>query len=63
MFKHAIEDIRAFKLCESLYGKDYVMELIEGDLKEKIKFDVYPKEAEYILNLRNKINNAVKAKL
>lgn len=63
VFKHAIEDIRAFKLCESLYGKEYVMELIEGDLEEKIKFDVYPKDADYLLNLREKINNAVKAKL
>lgn len=63
VFKHAIEDIRAFKLCESLYGKDFVMELIEGDLEEKIEFDVYPKEAEYLLCLREKINNAIKAKL
>ena len=39
------------------------MELIEGDLEEKIKFDVYPKDADYLLNLREKINNAVKAKL
>ena len=54
--------MRAFKLCENLYGKDFVMELIEGNLEEKIEFDVYPKNAEYILNLREKINNAIKAK-
>ena len=63
VFKHALEDMRAFELCESLYGKDFVMELIEGDLEEKIEFDVYPKDAEYILNLREKVNNAIKAKL
>ena len=63
VFKHAVEDMRAFKLCEELYGKEYVMELIEGDLEEKIEFDVYPKDAEYILNLRKKINDAIKAKL
>lgn len=63
VFKHALEDMRAFKLCESLYGKEYVMELIEGDLEQKIEFDVYPKDAEYLLNLREKINNAIKAKL
>ena len=40
-----------------------MLELIEGDLKEKIEFDVYPKDAEYILNLREKVNNAIKAKL
>ena len=63
MFKHALEDIRAFKLCESLYGKDFVLELIEGNLEKKIEFDEYPKDAEYILNLREKVNNAIKAKL
>ncbi len=63
VFKHALEDMRALKLCESLYGKEYVMQLIEGDLEYKIEFDRYPKEAEYILNLRQKIKDAIKAKL
>ena len=55
--------MRALKLCESLYGKEYVMELIEGDLKNEITFENYPHEAEYILNLRHKVNNAIKAKI
>ena len=63
VFKHALEDMRALKLCESLYGKEYVMELIEGDLKNEITFENYPHEAEYILNLRHKVNNAIKAKI
>ncbi|MCI8590331.1 MAG: DUF4091 domain-containing protein [Clostridiales bacterium] len=63
VFKHAIEDLRAMELCESLYDKDYVMELIEGDLYEKITFTKYPKDAEYLLTLREKLNAAIKAKL
>jgi hypothetical protein len=63
VFKHAIEDMRALKLCESLYSRDYVMDLIEGALDEKITFKSYPKDAEYLLNLREKVNAAIKAKL
>ena len=63
VFKHAIEDMRALKLCESLYGKEYVLKLIDGELNEEITFDKYPHEAEYILNLREKINNAIKNKI
>ena len=55
--------MRAYELCESLYGKDYVLDLIEGELEEKITFKCYPHGAEYILNLREKVNKAIKAKI
>ena len=63
VFKHALEDMRAYELCERLYGKDYVLNLIEGELEEKITFKCYPHGAEYILNLREKVNKAIKAKI
>lgn len=63
VFKHAIEDMRALKLCESLYGRDYVAELIDGELDKEITFKEYPKDADYILGLREKVNAAIKAKL
>lgn len=63
VFKHAIEDMRAFQLCEALYDKAFVMNLIEGELDEKITFRKYPKQAEYLLDLRERVNAAIKAKL
>ncbi len=63
VFKHGLEDMRALQLCESLYGRDYVIDLIEEDLDEKITFKRYPKDAEYLLDLRERVNAAIKAKL
>lgn len=63
VFKHALEDMRAFKLCEKLYGRDFVMDLIEGELDEKITFKSYPKDGNYILNLRQKVNDAINIKI
>ena len=55
---HAIQDLRAFKLLESLAGREFVMRLIDGDLpeEEKITFSAYPRRADYILKLREKVN-------
>ena len=63
VFKHALEDMRALQLCEQLYGKEYVLELIEQDAQEPITFQNYPKDAQYLLDLREKVNQAIKAKL
>ena len=63
VFKHGIEDMRALKLCESLYGRDYVVSLIDGLAGEDITFKKYPEDADYILELREKINTAIKAKI
>ncbi len=63
VFKHALEDMRALKLCEQLYGKDYVVNLIDGGLEHEITFRDYPRDAGYILALREKVNAAIKAKL
>lgn len=62
VFYDALQDIRAFKLCEELYGKDYVMDLIEKDI-EPITFKKYPHSADYLLDLREKVNKAIKEKL
>ncbi len=62
VFREALADIRALKLCESLYGRDYVLNLIDGELDSPITFDCYPRDAAYILNLREKVNAAIAAK-
>lgn len=55
VFYEAIQDLRALQLCESLYGRDATLELLEAD----ITFRSYPKDPEYILNLRERINQAI----
>lgn len=61
-FHEGIQDIRALKLCESLYGKEFTMNLLEEGI-EPLTFKNYPRNADYILNVREKINAAIKAKL
>lgn len=58
VFFDAIQDISAFKLCERLYGKDYVIKLLEADI-EPITFFEYPHNPDYILNVREKVNKAI----
>ena len=55
----ALTDLRALKLLESLTSKEYVMELIEGDLAEPITFKKYPKSDMYLITLRNKVNREI----
>lgn len=52
-----------FSCVKALYDKAFVMNLIEGELDEKITFRKYPKQAEYLLDLRERVNAAIKAKL
>lgn len=62
VFYDALQDVRAFKLCEQLCGRDYVMNILEENT-EPITFRKYPRNDDYLLNVREKINQAVKAAL
>lgn len=62
VFYDALQDLRAMKLCEELYGKEYVMKLIEENI-EPITFKSYPKSADYLLDMRERINKAIADKL
>lgn len=55
----AMADLRALKLLESLTSKEYVMELIEGELAEPLTFRRYPKSDMYLITLRNRVNRAI----
>lgn len=59
VFHEALQDLRAFKLLESLTDKDTVMSIIEENV-EPITFYSYPKGAEYILSTREKVNQKIK---
>ena len=58
-FAHALCDLRAMKFCEKLCGRKSVMEEIEKDLDKPISFSEYPKNAQYILELRERINKKI----
>lgn len=59
VLSNALTDLRAMKLLERLTNKDFVMELIEGELGSKITFSEYPKSDMYLINLRNRINKEI----
>lgn len=62
VFGEALQDLRALKLCQQLYGRDYTMQLLEEGI-EPIAFDSYPKDAYYLLNLRRRLNRAIAEKV
>lgn len=59
VFHDALQDIRAFELCEKLYGRDYVINIIEDGISP-VTFNRYPHGERYILSVRERINSAVK---
>ena len=63
VFFHALQDLRAMRLLEVLAGRDAVLSLLEEDIDAPITFACYPKEASYIMTLREKINRAIAARL
>lgn len=61
-FFDALQDMRAFELCEKMFGREYVLNILERE-KIKITFKDYPHNANYILETREIINSAIKSKL
>lgn len=53
----AMTDYCAFKALEKLVGRDKVMEYID---EEKVAFDEFPQDEEYLIRLRKKVNQAIK---
>ena len=57
--RDAMQDFRAFEMLASLAGEEAVISLIDDGLDEKITFSAYPREEEYLLKLREKVNSAI----
>lgn len=55
----ALEDHRALMLCEKLIGREKTLELLHVGA-EKLTFKEYPREEQYFLDMRNRINKAIK---
>lgn len=58
VFNDGLQDMRAMRLCEKLYGRKYVIDLIEDGI-DPITFKNYPKNSDYLLSMREKINRAI----
>ncbi len=56
VFNEALQDMRALQLLQKLTDRDSVLQLL-GDICE---FCVYPRNSEYILKLRSKVNKRIK---
>ena len=63
VFTHALQDISAMKLCESLYSKAEVVEAIEQVLGFTLTFDTCAPTADAMQAVRDKINEMIAAKL
>lgn len=60
VFYDALQDIRAFKLLESLIGKEKTVALIEEAAGQIVTFKDYPHSAEALLKVREKVNAKIK---
>ena len=60
VFKHSREDLRAFDLLESLTSREHVMNIINENVDYDMTFKKYPRESDYILALRQKVNEEIK---
>lgn len=63
VLKEAFTDVRALQLCEQLYDREFVMHLIEDGLDAPITFSSYPRSADYLLQLRERVNAAIRERL
>lgn len=59
VLSEALYDLRALKLLETLTSRAYVESLIYEEYKDTITFDHYPKNPEYLFNLREKVNQEI----
>lgn len=56
VLEEALNDYRALRLLEARIGREQVMELIRREAGMELSFTRYPRNAEFILRLREKVN-------
>jgi hypothetical protein len=62
-FKAGIDDMRALELCESLYDRDTVLDVIKEALGYSVGYESYVKTSKELISVREKINELIKAKI
>nr|WP_285891194.1 DUF4091 domain-containing protein [Paenibacillus pasadenensis] len=63
VFHEGLQDLRALRLLESLVGREQTVAILEEDLAEPLTFAVYPREDEWLIRCRERINAAIKSHL
>lgn len=63
LLREAMQDIRALKLLEDLIGKQETVKLLEGNMDQPLTFKHYEKRASWLLEMRERVNQMVKAQL
>ena len=62
-FNEAIQDLRAYKLCESLYSRNEVIAALENALGREIRANTYINDSESMHAIREMINSMIKVKI
>ncbi len=60
VFFDGIQDLRALRLLEELTSREDVLKLIEKDLDIPLSFECYPTNQGWLLDLRERINEAIR---
>ena len=63
VFYDALQDMAALKTLEKLTDKKTCLDIIEEKGKHNITFSSYPHEEAWLLNTREEVNKAIKAKI
>ena len=61
--REAMDDMRALELCESLCGRDFTEKLIAEEVDGELTFKNYPRNNDYLINLREKVAAAIENNL
>lgn len=63
VFYDALQDMRALQLAESLIGRERTTALLEQGIDKPLTFVDYPRSDEWQLNMRERINDAIRKEL
>ncbi|GIO89468.1 DUF4091 domain-containing protein [Paenibacillus lactis] len=63
VFREALQDLRALELLEQTIGRDEVLNMIEVSLEAPLSFERYPRDAGWLLDLRNAVNEQIRASM
>lgn len=61
VFYDGLQDMRALALCESLYGREYTLKLLEQGT-DAITFSEYPRDGAFLPAMRERVNAAIAKK-
>jgi len=61
VFHEGLQDQRALQLLEKLQGREKTVVLLEKGLKQEITMKTYPRDAAWLLQMRDRVNRKVRS--